>query len=70
MRYIVDRFEGQFAVCENEKQEMVNIPAGLLPQGVKEGDVLDESDGSYWIMRGETRKTKAEAEKLMNDVFE
>ncbi len=70
MRYIIDRFEGNFAVCENEKQEMVNIPASKLPSGVKEGDVLDESGESYIILHEEREKAKAEIEKLMDYVFE
>ncbi len=70
MRYIIDRFEGRFAVCENENREMVNIPASMLPEGAKEGDVLEESGGSYFLNRDETEKARTEIEKLMDDVFE
>jgi hypothetical protein len=70
MRYIIDRFEGQFAVCEDENQEMVNILTAKLPIGVKEGDILEESDGSYSILREESDKVKVEIGKLMDDLFE
>jgi len=40
MRLIVDRFEGDFAVCENENKEMINVCRSELPADVKEGDVL------------------------------
>lgn len=70
MRYIIDRFEGRFAVCEDEKQEMVNIPVESLPADVKEGDVLAESNGSFYIIHEESEKIKADIKKLIEDVFE
>ena len=32
---IIDRFEGEFAVCENEKSEMINIERSKLPREAK-----------------------------------
>ncbi len=40
MRLIVDRFEGTYAVCEQEDQTIVKIEKSKLPKGTKEGDVL------------------------------
>ena len=40
MKVIIDRFEGNFAVCETENKEMMNIERSQLPEGAKEGDVL------------------------------
>lgn len=70
MKLIIDRFEGKFAVCETENKEMINISKNDLPNGVKEGDVLIETNGRYIIDVAETQKQKAEIEKLINDVFE
>jgi len=40
MQLIIDRFEGQMAVCEKPDRTMINIALGKLPKEAKEGDVL------------------------------
>lgn len=70
MRYIVDRFEGELAVCESEEKDMVNIPVKNLPEGIKEGDIIIGSEGSYSINHEESKKIKTEITKLMDDIFE
>ena len=46
--YIIDRFEENFAVCENrETEEMKNIDIKELPENIKEGDVLRYKNGEY-----------------------
>ncbi len=70
MKLTIDRFEGNYAVCEKESGEMINIPKSELPSRAKEGDVLAEVDGHYVIDQSSTEKKKAEIEELMNDVYE
>lgn len=41
MRFIIDRFEGDFAVIESIKGEMINIPKTIVPREATEGDVLN-----------------------------
>ena len=41
MKYIIDRLEEGIAVCENELKKLISIPTDLLPDGLKEGDVLE-----------------------------
>ena len=41
MKYIIDRLEEGIAVCENELKKLISIPKDLLPDGLKEGDVLE-----------------------------
>ncbi len=49
-RYTIDRFENDVAVCEEKStQKMVDIPISLLPQNVKEQDILSFIDGIYTI---------------------
>ncbi len=38
---VVDRIEGDLAVVETEWREVVNIPLKYLPEGTREGNVLD-----------------------------
>ena len=54
---LVDRFEGNFAVCETENKTFVNIPKSELPSLINEGDVLiQNADGKYSIDRNATNK--------------
>lgn len=51
MRIIIDRFEGDFAVVELEDKSFVDMPLKLIPEGAKEGDILEIE-----INREETEK--------------
>lgn len=73
MRYIVDRIEEDFAVCENEDTgEMENIDVFLLPDGLEEGDILDydEDLDEYYIDFEEKKLRKARIEDRMEDIWE
>lgn len=37
IKYVIDRFEGNFAVCETPERKMVNVPRRLLPESAREG---------------------------------
>lgn len=37
-RYIIDRLEGEHAVCEDEERQMHTFPLTALPDGAREGD--------------------------------
>lgn len=63
-KLIIDRFEGDFAVCETESLEFVNIPKKALPENAVEGDVITvKIDGD------ETRERKKRIDGLMNSLF-
>ena len=64
MRYIIDRFEGEFAVCELEDMSMVNIPKKALPSDALEGDSI-----LVTIDSAETEARKKKIGKLMDDLF-
>ena len=59
MNLTIDRFEGNFAVCETETREMVNIPLLVLP-GAVEGDIIN-----IVIDKSETEQQRKKIEKLM-----
>jgi len=40
MKVIIDRFEGDYAVCEKEGRTMVDIERNKIPAEAKEGDAL------------------------------
>lgn len=48
IEYTIDRFEGEFAVCENrETNEMININKKDLPQEAKEGSIIKFENNKY-----------------------
>ncbi|WP_454054011.1 DUF3006 domain-containing protein [Clostridium sp. Marseille-Q7071] len=70
MKFIIDRFEEEFAVCENEKRIMVNISRDKIPKEAKEGDVLIIEEENIYIDVEETEKLKKEIEELAKDLWE
>ena len=73
MRYVVDRIEEEFVVCENEDTgEMEDIDIFFLPEDVEEGDILiyDEDLDEYYIDYEEKKLRKARIEDKMEDIWE
>ncbi len=67
MTWIIDRFEGGFAVAENTATKKTSpIPITELPDGVREGDVLVSVPGGYIIDAAETAARKERAKNLLN----
>jgi hypothetical protein len=67
MRIIIDRFEGDHAVCELSEREMVNINKCLIPENAKEGDVLNIN---ITIDISETNKRKSDIKKLEDELWQ
>lgn len=65
MKFIIDRFEGEFAVVELENREMINLPICIIPQGTKEGDIL-----KIIIDQEETSSRKRRIEEKLKRLFE
>ena len=57
---IVDRLEGEYAVCEQKEGGMFSLLLSQLPDGIRDGDVLTEQDGGYQIDRTATQKRREE----------
>jgi hypothetical protein len=61
---IIDRFEEDFAVCE-DGDSRIEIRRSLLPAEAREGDVLVREGGAWLIDTGATVQRRADiAEKL------
>jgi hypothetical protein len=69
-RYIIDHFEENYAVCEDEKGNIIDIEKAKIPKKAQEGDVLITSNGKLKVDKKATNKLREEIEKLMEDVFE
>jgi cytochrome c-type biogenesis protein CcmE len=69
MKVIVDRFEGDLAVCEKDDRTTINIKRGRLPATVREGDVVIIEGDLIRIDSTETARRKAAADQLMKDLW-
>lgn len=69
MKYIVDRIEGDYAVCECMGQ-MYNIPLSSFDQSVTEGDIINEIDGKYVLDSDARDQRKQDIVNKMEDVWE
>lgn len=70
MKVIIDRFEGDYAVCEKEDQEMMEILRSEIPKEAKEGDVLIIKGDQIKIDLGETEERRKRIEKLTKNLWE
>jgi len=64
MKYIIDRFESNFAVVELENKQFANIPRSAIPRKAKEGDIIKVE-----VDKEETKAQEKSIKKLMDDVW-
>lgn len=69
MKAVIDRFEDNLAVCESDDGKMLNIERDRLPEGVREGCVLDISGDRITLDRDETIKRKKEMDDLCEGLW-
>lgn len=70
MKVSIDRFEGEYAICEKEDGSTYDLAKDALPKGAKPGDVLDIDGDQITIDAGETEKRKKETAELVDDLFD
>lgn len=68
-KYIVDRFEEDLAVCENQDGGFENIPISLLPKDIREGSCFFEKDGLFYIDKEETEDREQKMKELFNSLL-
>ncbi len=69
MKVVIDRFENDYAVCEKEDGEFLEIHREKIPQNAKEGDVLKFNKDEIVIDYDETRRRKEEIKKKAEDLW-
>ena len=69
MKYSVDRIEENIAVCEDENGEKATFEASLLPDGVKEGDIIMQTDGVFNFLPDETAERRKKMAELQKSIF-
>lgn len=67
---ILDRFEGNFAICENKQTgKIVNIPKSLISSQAKDGDILKLKNNNYRVLPIETIFEKQKINKNFSSLF-
>lgn len=69
MKVVIDRFEGDYAVCEKEDSTILYIERSKLPCTAKEGDVLNVEGDEITADTVETEKRKKEIGELTKDIW-
>lgn len=67
-KYIVDRFEEDFAVLEKEAGGTTDVPKSLLPDA-KKGDIVIEKDGKFYVDEKKTEERKASVMTKIRRLF-
>ena len=69
-KFSIDRFEENFAVCENkETLEMINISKNLIPETASIGDILTLKDDILIIDVLKTKDQQKKIESLVSQLF-
>ncbi|WP_195983699.1 DUF3006 domain-containing protein [Clostridium sp. D33t1_170424_F3] len=67
---VIDRFEGTFAICENEEQKLFAIETSELPQGAAEGSVLEiDEEGTIRVNEEKTAARRSKVKKLQDSLW-
>ena len=69
MKIKVDRIEGKFAVCELPDGDMKNIFLSVLPEGTKEGSIIEFSEKSSVLLKTEENEKRKENFERLNKLF-
>lgn len=74
MKFIIDRFEGKYAICElytNDPYEgyVRDIELSRIPAEAREGDILIVEHDIITIDEEETARREVEMKKLTDDLW-
>ena len=68
--YVIDRFEGNIAVCEERKTgKKKEILKEELPEGIKEGTLIKEENGKYVTVKKEQEEVESRIKDKMNKLW-
>ena len=70
MKLILDRFEGNLAICETDDRNTINLDRKKLPPDAKEGDILIVDNNTITVSVELTKKRKKEIQTLVDDLWE
>lgn len=69
-KYIIDRVEGNYAICENEDGNMCRMPLGNINGNFKEGDILIKINEYFQVDKVATEARRKQISDDMEDMWE
>ena len=63
-RYVLDRYEGDGAILEDEDGRMLKVARDTLPQA-SEGEALEEADGRWRVDPERTERLRRQARERL-----
>jgi hypothetical protein len=69
MIVIIDRFEGEMAVCEKADRTLISLPRSGLPPEAQEGDVVIIEKQTARVDQAATAARKQAAEEKLRQVM-
>lgn len=64
LKVVIDRFEGEYALVEDENKNIINMPKCLLPENAKEGSVI-----KIELDEDETKRRNKDVKSLFDSIF-
>ena len=70
-KLIIDRIEGNFAVCEKKDRTMLNLEISKIPEEAKEGSCICIDENGFVSLDYDCAKDRKErTERLLYDLLE
>lgn len=69
-KLIIDRFEGDYAVCEREDRSILEVLSALLPEGAREGDTLIIGKEGFELDSADSEKRAERIRALADSLWE
>ena len=66
---VIDRFEGDYAVCEADNGEIINILRKEIPKDAKAGDWLKADNGVYLVDKAITEEKRNENKAMLTKLI-
>ncbi|EXG84192.1 Protein of unknown function (DUF3006) [Clostridium sp. ASBs410] len=70
MKYTIDRIGETVIICEDENGDMFKVKASELPEGVREGDILTETEGTWTLEKEETERRRQRIREKLRGLTE
>lgn len=69
---IIDRFESDYAVCESDTGDIINIPRQSIESGAREGDAITPAENGFYtvdrmLTERRSKQINAKLKKLLKE---
>jgi len=69
MRYSVERIEENIVICEADDGSVLKLKLYELPQGIREGDIIDQTENGFVVNSAETESRRKKMAEMQRNIF-